>query len=107
MFLCCATGIVGGLEAFWLFDRLLRLEHDRYPKEWARDGAPIGFFWVPPGARATKGSLIRGFVALKWMFCTPIWAAQDFNAKHLLFQFRTFYAVFLCAPWIMLLLVLF
>ncbi len=99
MFLSCATGIVASLVSFRLFDRLLRLEHDLHPTEWERDGAPVGYFWVPPGTSVLpfSGSWRRGLVASKWTFRTPTWAAQDSNAKNLLIKFRIFDAIFFCA----------
>ena len=105
MILSCAAVLVGSLVACSLFDRLLRLEHDRYRTEWVRDGAPIGFFWVPPGTSVLplSGNFKRDFVALKWLLRTPGWATQDSTAKLLLFRWRIAHAVYAIALLILLL----
>jgi hypothetical protein len=41
--------------AFWLLDKLVRLEYERYLTDWHEDGKPHGFFWVPPEAKALGG----------------------------------------------------
>jgi hypothetical protein len=79
--------------ALWLFDRLLRLERERYPAEWARDGAPMGFFWVPAGAHLFWGGFARAAVNFRWAFRTPAWARQDEQAKRLLWEMRIAHAV--------------
>jgi hypothetical protein len=82
------TALIGAGATLWLFDRLLHLQRERYPTEWARDGAPMGFFWVPAGARLVRGSFARSAAFLRWTFRTPAWVRQDERAKRLLRDLR-------------------
>jgi hypothetical protein len=93
-FLSFATAIISIGAVFWLFNCLVRLEHDRHPGEWVRDGSPIGLGYLPADARLIRGSLARAAVAFKWIFRTPAWARQEEQAKWLLWKFRLAYAAF-------------
>ena len=45
---------------FVVFDRLVRLEYEKFRAAWEHDGCPPGFFWSPPRSdRDTAPTLSR------------------------------------------------
>jgi hypothetical protein len=73
---------------FWLFDRLVRLEHQFHRREWEKDGKPIGFFWVPSESSVWSGAFARNRCSGAWSFRTPEWMRKDERALRLLFWYR-------------------
>lgn len=55
--------------SFILFDRWLRLLHERHHEEWVRCGRPIGFLLVPkePEVSTWRGGWARSHVWWTWM----------------------------------------
>ena len=98
-----ATALISGVVALWLFDRLLRLEHERYPAEWARDGMPIGWLWRPAAARPIRGFFARTLASATWLFRTPAWVGRDEDANRLLRDYRAVHILGLAASAVMLL----
>ena len=107
-FLSLATAWLSMGAAFWLFNCLVRLEYERYPEEWVRDGRPPAFYgwgtW-PPGARSLLvwGKFVMAAVSLRWLLRTRAWARQDEQAKWLLREFRIAHAISLIGTLMMLL----
>ena len=75
------------LTAFFSFDSLVKLQHDRYPDAWKADGSPWGFFWRPRGGEFA-GAFWRGWLSMKWVFATPEWVRADERARLLLRRIR-------------------
>ena len=99
---------------FLVFDRLLRLEYERFRAAWEHDGCPPGFFWSPPRSdRDTAPTLsrppswirqegirqmrymARGTVAAMWLVVTPPWMQQDQNALALVSKLRRLWLGFI------------
>jgi|SRR6185436_3723174 len=83
------------LEAFLMFDCLVRLEYRSYKSNWEADGRPHGFFWVPPEVKRLGGWTVsfRSDFASKrcsyvWLFSTPSWVRNDVKARQLLYWLR-------------------
>ena len=70
-------------------DKLIRLEFERYPAEWEKDGKPIGSIYRPgvPSFRNTFGTASSGTV-LKWSFHPPRWIIEDAEALAALKRYR-------------------
>ena len=79
-----ATLLVGmGLcaAAYRSFDRLLRIEYQKHRGQWELDGSPIGFFWVPPGAKTFSGGMARSELVSTWASARPHWVEGDDEAS--------------------------
>jgi hypothetical protein len=75
------VGFSQAVARCYFFDRLVKLEHDKYHEHWVRDRKPAGFFWLAPGARG--GYLARAVTAMRWWWRTPQWARADEEANRL------------------------
>jgi hypothetical protein len=82
------------LFAFANFDRLVKIEYRKYREEWMKDGKPRGFFWGPPESTWFASSLAMQSLSLKWLFKTPEWVTNDFEAKATLRKLRLYVLVF-------------
>ncbi len=83
------------LTAFWMFDRLVRLEYASYKESWEEDGRPHGFLFVASETKALGGfsvrlgsslAFLRCFFA--WLFEAPEWMRQDQRALRWVFWYR-------------------
>ena len=80
-----------GIWHFLVFDRLLRLEYEKFRAAWEHDGCPPGFFWSPPRSGWFISQLrymARDTVAAMWLVVTPPWMQQDQNALELVSRLR-------------------
>jgi hypothetical protein len=73
------------IAAFWLFDKLVRLEYELHPESWKDDGKLTGFFWLPPDA---DKSLTRFSCSLSWLFGTPEWMSNEPKALRMIIWYR-------------------
>lgn len=80
------------IRAFRHFDRLVQIEHDRYPDRWLYDGEPSGFFWNPPEA-SLGGVQARHRLSLAWVFKPPVWMYNDLEANTLIKRLRFYLLV--------------
>ncbi len=64
-------------SSFYYYDKILRIEYLNYHDQWLKDGSPLGFFWVPKGAKLFAGSFSRGSLSFQWLFKNPQWAIND------------------------------
>lgn len=94
------------LFVFYLFDRIVKLEHSDHKKHWLNDGRPIGFFWVPKeseseflGLPKLTAARARNRLSGKWFFITPDWAVYDKQASKMFRQYRIF-AVLSFSSWL-------
>jgi len=86
-----ATLLIGmGLcvAAYRSFDRLLRIEYLKHRGQWELDGSPIGFSWVPPGAKTLSGGLVRSELASTWASARPSWVEGDDEASRAYADFK-------------------
>ncbi len=85
--------------AFLTFDELVKYEAGNQPNQWRRHGKPAGFFWRPPAsayvswAERLRGGLIYPYLALAWLFYSPLWMRADANARRLLRRLRILVAI--------------
>ena len=73
---------------FVSFDRLVKLEHNRYRQFWLDDGRPDGFFWHPGESTWFSSGVAKQVLLFKWLFSTPGWASQDGDARKALKKLR-------------------
>ncbi len=87
------------LWAFATWDRIIKLEFQKYPVEWQKDGKPPGYFWkTPPSAYSSYWDRLRaiwhrGWLISAWLFRSPAWARSDAKASGLLIRFRLLVAI--------------
>ncbi len=75
--ICGAIFFITGAIDFYYFDKILKAEYSRHYDQWLKDGSPIGFFWVPKGAKLLAGGFSRDISSFKWIFSSPDWAYND------------------------------
>ena len=80
VFAVTAACVFGG---FVMFDRVLRLEHERHHDTWIRDGKPSGFFWIPSDGSFFSKYLsgARDSLLWSWLFSRPRWAVEEPEAQ--------------------------
>jgi hypothetical protein len=83
-----AVFVVFAFYMMWLFDQLVRWEHDYHHEEWERDGRPYGFFWKSSSCTFWKSDMAKQRLMLVWLFKTPLWAAGKPKCRRWLYQFR-------------------
>ena len=67
-----------GILSFIQFDRALRIQYRNHPETWRKDGAPIGFFFIPKDKKTLfSSSLARSSTAMKWLRKNPPQWARD------------------------------
>jgi hypothetical protein len=78
------------LYGFSTFDRIVRLECERFPEEWQRDGSPGVIYGTPaPGIpRTWRSGLAAQRCMLVWLFVTPEWARENPEANRAMRKFR-------------------
>jgi hypothetical protein len=79
------------LTAFWMFDKLVRLEYASYRADWEQDGRPNGFLFHPPETKeldAPRSWVAFNRCAFAWLFRTPEWMRQDERALRWVFWLR-------------------
>lgn len=90
-FLCLMVVL---LIAFHRFDRLVKIEYEKYRNEWIADRKPRGFFWRPSESPLVSGSFAMQVLSMKWLFRTPAWAVEDSEAKERLKELRLYVLIF-------------
>src|SRR5689334_10542002 len=78
------------------FNRLLRIEVQRYPAHWEADGSPIGYGMdpVPLSERKTWPTPFTTSICYySWLFSNPLWAEKDHEALPLLRRMRSWSVV--------------
>jgi hypothetical protein len=76
------------LISFYYYDRILKTEYSGHYDQWLKDGSPIGFFWVPKGAKLIAGSFARGTLSFQWVMRNPDWAKNDPAVVRYLYKMR-------------------
>ena len=76
------------LYAIFNFDRLVKIEYQRYKEEWIKDGKPIGFFWRTPESSWLSSSFAMEKLTMQWLFKTPHWVNKDPEAMGRLRKLR-------------------
>jgi hypothetical protein len=97
--------------AFWMFDRLVRIEYENHRKSWEADGKPHGFFWVPgevKGFLFVQWSSSAAFrrCTLKWLVWNPNWVSRDENARRAIFWWRILVSLWVALWFVYVFLVL-
>jgi hypothetical protein len=65
----------------YFYDKLIRIEYERFPLEWTKDRKPIGSFFVPPDSSLFWGSISRNRTYHRWLFSKPSWVRRDEDAE--------------------------
>jgi hypothetical protein len=81
------------LLCFYYYDRILKTEYSNYHDQWLSDGSPLGFFWMPKGAKLFSGSFSRGALSFRWLFKNPKWAINDKTVLQYLLKLRISWAI--------------
>lgn len=76
------------VAVYFSFDRLLRIEYLKHRAQWELDGSPIGFMWVPPGAKTFAGGMARSLVVSAWASAKPSWIEGDVEAAKAYAEFN-------------------
>jgi hypothetical protein len=82
------VGMSFSVVVFLSFDRLLRIEYLKYRGQWELDGSPIGFMWVPPGAKTFSGGMARSVLVSTWALAKPSWVDGDDEAAKAYAEFK-------------------
>jgi hypothetical protein len=84
------------LCVFRAFNRLVRLEYERFAEDWERDGRPYVVYArrAPGMSRTWRAGLAAHRRMFAWLFVTPAWARQSAEAEQ---SFR--YYRFLVLAW--------
>ena len=80
--------VVGICYSMWLFDCLVRWEHDHQREQWKTDGRPDGYFWQPEKKYAWSSDLAKKRLGLVWVFRTPDWIRNNPTTRRLLIRMR-------------------
>ena len=84
---------------------LVHFEYANYRVDWESDGQPHGIFWIPREVVIWRWFVMpsgaHAFRRLTWHWCisTPVWLANDNDARRLLYWHRILFPAF----WICLL----
>ena len=73
---------------FLIYDQIVRREFRELPAEWAKDGKPIGFFWVPKGGNIWTGSSARTRTVIWWAVLAPEWAQSRGDMRSLFIRLK-------------------
>ena len=65
------------LYSFVMFDRLVRLEHERHRAHWEADGRPCGSLWHPAEANRLGSALACARLSFIWLFRAPRWVSES------------------------------
>jgi hypothetical protein len=87
----CLAGVA--LLSFYLFDCVVRYQHQHFHQDWLDSGSPIGFFWVPGDSKKLLGLLPSGSSArarayYKWAVVRPAWVDRHVVARKHYRRFR-------------------
>jgi hypothetical protein len=74
--------------AFMSFDRLLKMQYQRYHQCWIADGKPAGFFWRASECDFILSQFSRLRLTFSWIFSTPKWAAGCYELLAILKRLR-------------------
>ena len=91
------------VSLMWTFDRLVRLEFEKFPENWTADGRPYPLLWKRRDMpRTIRSWLATQRCALVWPFVVPEWSYQDAEALRYARRLRVLFAL-----WILVALPLF
>ena len=88
MILAILPVVIASIRTGMAFDRILRIEYERYPTEWEKDGKPAGFSYDPIQTPFKRSSPMDR-VFRKWLRTTPEWACHDPDAVRALRHLRS------------------
>ena len=71
---------------FFISDKLLKYEYDKYYDQWVKDGKRIGFLWRPKNETSMKFS----YLLSEKIYRTPDWLKSDIYGMILLYLYRIF-----------------
>jgi len=80
--------ILAIVRMMWVFDCLVRWEHEHLPERWEQDGKPNGFFWHPKERKFWQGDSSKQHLCLIWFLSTPDWIPQIPECRRWLMLFR-------------------
>jgi len=80
--------------AFFNFDTIVKIEHEKYNHEWIKDGKPIGFFWRSSQCTWLSSAMALQRLSFRWLFTTPPWIRNDSDALLHLKRLRLFVLFF-------------
>jgi ferric iron reductase protein FhuF len=78
------------LLAFLNFDKLVKIEYEKFKTNWIDDGKPRGFFWKPTESNWFSSSFAMQQLAMYWLFKTPDWINNELKAKEALQKLRIY-----------------
>jgi hypothetical protein len=85
------------IKAMMAFNRLVRIESERFPKDWVADGKPAPFIWLRQ-AKDMPSTIRTSFAtqrcALSWALMPPIWSKEHADARRYPRQLRMFFLLF-------------
>jgi hypothetical protein len=80
--------------AFFNFDKIVKIEHEKYSQEWINDGKPKGFFWRSAQCTWLSSAMALQRLSFQWLFTTPTWIRIDSEALLHLKRLRMFVLFF-------------
>jgi hypothetical protein len=84
--------------SYFLFARLVKIEHDNFYDQWEKDGKPHGIpFWYPSKKMGALGFRSYPlFISTLWLFKTPDWVINHPSAPKILryYRFTSYIAFF-------------
>ncbi len=80
--------------AFFNFDKIVKIEHQKYNQEWIKDGKPMGFFWRSSQYTWFSSALALQRLSFRWLFTTPPWIRSDSEGLLYLKRLRMFVLCF-------------
>ncbi len=60
-----------------LFDRLIRVESERFRDRWVADGKPSGILWRTDECSSLSSSIAGRRVIGEWLLASPSWVKSD------------------------------
>lgn len=79
--------IISAFFSFFIFDKLIKYEFEKYPSQWQVDGEP-GFLKKPKEMRQNWYIDPQRQLMQRWLFKTPYWITKDKHANFLLCIYR-------------------
>jgi hypothetical protein len=76
--------------AFFTWDNLIKLEHEKFLRQWLDDGKPTGIFWHSAKSRRTyRSGMVTQKYMFIWLFKNPEWVKASDEALILIKRYRT------------------
>ena len=72
----------------WVFDLLVRWQHEHLREQWERDGKPHGIFWCAEESNGRSSEVAKERLYFSLIFKTPRWIAQSPECRRLLSYYR-------------------